>query len=65
MEYDTGTALIVVDIQNDFADPKGSLYVNGGEEIVSVVNREIDKASGGGALVVYTQDWHPARDPAF
>jgi nicotinamidase/pyrazinamidase len=65
MEYDTGTALIVVDIQNDFADPKGSLYVNGGEEIVSVLNREIDKASGGGALVVYTQDWHPPETPHF
>jgi nicotinamidase/pyrazinamidase len=65
MEYDTGTALIVVDIQNDFADPNGNLYVDGGEEIVSVVNREVDKARAGGALVVYTQDWHPRETPHF
>ena len=29
--YDPRTALIVVDVQNDFADPKGSLSVAGGE----------------------------------
>jgi nicotinamidase/pyrazinamidase len=31
MKYDSETALIVVDVQNDFADPKGSLYVKGGK----------------------------------
>ena len=25
--YDAATALIIVDVQNDFADPAGSLYV--------------------------------------
>lgn len=65
MEYESGTALIVVDIQNDFADPNGSLYVRGGEEIVSVANREIDKARTAGALVIYTQDWHPPNTPHF
>ena len=29
-----GTALLVVDVQNDFADPQGSLYVRGGEAVV-------------------------------
>ena len=32
-------ALIIVDVQNDFADPAGSLYVQGGEEVVPLVNR--------------------------
>ena len=32
--YDAASALIVVDVQNDFADPRGSLYVDGGEAIV-------------------------------
>ena len=27
------SALVIVDVQNDFADPSGSLYVAGGEEV--------------------------------
>ena len=63
--YDDQSALLVVDVQNDFADPNGSLYVHGGEQIVPLVNREIDRATGTGALVVYTQDWHPPSTPHF
>jgi nicotinamidase/pyrazinamidase len=65
VEYDSRTALLVVDVQNDFADPAGSLYVKGGEDIVAVVNREIARAGDAGALVVYTQDWHPPHTPHF
>ncbi len=64
-KYDPQTALIVVDMQNDFADPGGSLYVRQGEEVVPVVNREIELASRAGAAVVYTQDWHPPSTPHF
>jgi nicotinamidase/pyrazinamidase len=63
--YDTRTALLVVDVQNDFADPGGSLYVQGGEDVVAAANREIERAQQGGALVVYTQDWHPESTPHF
>ena len=63
--YDGSTALLVVDIQNDFADPNGSLYVKGGEDVVAVANDEIDAALAAGALVVYTQDWHPDATPHF
>jgi nicotinamidase/pyrazinamidase len=63
--YRGSDALIVVDVQNDFADPDGTLHVAGGEEVVGVANREIGRAADGGALVVYTQDWHPARTPHF
>jgi nicotinamidase/pyrazinamidase len=59
------TALVVVDLQNDFADPKGSLYVGEGERVVPLANREIGRAGAAGALVVYTQDWHPAQTPHF
>jgi nicotinamidase/pyrazinamidase len=58
MDYDDRTALIVVDVQNDFADPEGALYVQDGEGVVEVINREVDRAVSAGALVVYTQDWH-------
>ena len=63
--YDPETALIVVDVQNDFADPMGSLYVRGGQEVVAVANREIAEAEAAGALVVYSQDWHPESTPHF
>jgi nicotinamidase/pyrazinamidase len=63
--YDSSTALIVVDVQNDFADPNGSLYVSGGETIIPVVNEEMTRARDAGAAVVYTQDWHPESTPHF
>jgi len=63
--YDAGTALIVVDVQNDVTDPDGSLYIPGGEAIVPVINAEIDTATTAGARVVYTQDWHPPSTPHF
>jgi nicotinamidase/pyrazinamidase len=63
--YDPATALIVVDVQNDFADPSGSLYVKGGEEVVPIVNDEIGMARARGAPVFYTRDWHPERTPHF
>jgi nicotinamidase/pyrazinamidase len=64
-DYEAKTALLVVDVQNDFADPKGSLYVGEGEQVVPLVNAEIERARTGGALVVYTQDWHPESTPHF
>jgi nicotinamidase/pyrazinamidase len=63
--YDLHTALIVVDVQNDFADPAGSLYVPGGEAVVSVINAEIARAQAAGAGVFYTRDWHPPHTPHF
>jgi nicotinamidase/pyrazinamidase len=63
--YDERTALVVVDVQNDFADPGGSLYVEGGEAVVAAINDEIEAARAAGALVAYTQDWHPETTPHF
>jgi nicotinamidase/pyrazinamidase len=63
--YDERTALVVVDVQNDFADPRGSLAVRGGHEAIPAVNAEIAAAEEAGALIVYTQDWHPPSTPHF
>jgi nicotinamidase/pyrazinamidase len=63
--YDPRTALLVVDVQNDFADPSGGLSVPGGAEIVPTLNQEIGAALEAGAAVIYTQDWHPATTPHF
>lgn len=65
MEYDAKTALVVVDVQNDFADAQGSLYVSGGEAVVPVINGQISQARDADATVVYTQDWHPHSTPHF
>ncbi len=64
-DYAPTTALVVVDLQNDFTLPTGSLYVPGGEEVVELVNAEVDAAAAAGARVVYTQDWHPEHTPHF
>jgi nicotinamidase/pyrazinamidase len=63
--YDAETALVVTDVQNDFADPTGSLSVPGGEAVVDAANAQIAAARSAGSLVVYTQDWHPPRTPHF
>ena len=63
--YDPRTALIVVDVQNDFADPKGSLFVQGGPEVAARSSAAAREASAAGAFVVYTQDWHPEHTPHF
>lgn len=63
--FDSKTALVVVDVQNDFANPEGSLYVPDGDGIVPVVNDLIRRAGERRAFVVHTQDWHPKDTPHF
>lgn len=53
-------ALLVVDVQNDFL-PGGALAVARGDEIVPLVNRIAARF----AVVVLTQDWHPAGHASF
>jgi nicotinamidase/pyrazinamidase len=59
------TALLVVDVQNDFADPSGSLYVAGGQDVVPLINQLAADAIAAGAPVILTQDWHPEETPHF
>ncbi|MEK6287549.1 MAG: bifunctional nicotinamidase/pyrazinamidase [Acidobacteriota bacterium] len=54
------SALILVDIQNDFC-PGGALGVNEGDQIVPTVNRLIPEFP----LVISTQDWHPPNHTSF
>jgi nicotinamidase/pyrazinamidase len=65
LSFDATTALLVVDVQNDFADPEGSLYVRGGEGVVPLAGEAVTAAQNASAAVVYTQDWHPASTPHF
>jgi nicotinamidase/pyrazinamidase len=54
------TVLVVVDVQNDFC-PGGALAVEGGDQIVPLVNRLIKAHEH----VVLTQDWHPPDHSSF
>lgn len=63
--FTADTGLVVVDMQNDFADRRGSLYVPGGDDILAVVNRAVEDARAAGAAVAYSQDWHPPDTPHF
>ena len=54
------TALIVIDVQNDFC-PGGALAVPEGDAVVGPINRLIEQVDA----VVLTQDWHPAGHSSF
>jgi nicotinamidase/pyrazinamidase len=63
--YGPQTALLVLDMQNDFVDPRGSLAVSGGIDLTSAAGREVRAARSAGSPVFYTQDWHPEHTPHF
>ena len=63
--FDPSTALVVVDLQNDFADSAGTLAVAGAEAVVTGANSAVAEATEAGAMVVATQDWHPESTPHF
>jgi nicotinamidase/pyrazinamidase len=54
------SALIVIDVQNDFC-PNGRLAVKGGDQIIPAINAMMADH----AAVVLTQDWHPADHLSF
>lgn len=54
------TALIVIDVQNDFC-PNGALAVAQGNEIIPRINAMM----GDFDATVLTQDWHPAGHSSF
>lgn len=59
-----GDVLLVTDVQNDFL-PGGSLAVQGGDEIVSVLNRYVEIFMAHHLPVFATRDWHPAHHSSF
>ena len=54
------SALIVIDVQNDFC-PGGALAVPHGDEIVSGINALMEDSDA----VILTQDWHPLDHSSF
>lgn len=60
MTYGKNTALIVVDVQNDFC-PGGALAVKNGSRVVPAINSLMDSFE----VIVGTQDWHPVNHSSF
>lgn len=60
------TALVIIDMQNDFCKPKGTMY--GGkmtDASIRPIGRLLDRARKQGVKVVHTQAWYSANDPRF
>ena len=54
------TALLIIDVQNDFC-PGGALAVGDGDAVVPTINALQDRFDA----IVLTQDWHPANHLSF
>ena len=59
------TALIIVDMQNDFVKPEGKLFVPTAPQTVPVIKELLEKARKAGVLRIFTQDTHYPGDPEF
>ena len=59
------TALVVVDMQNDFVKEGGSLVVPDAEGTIPAVRRLLELARNSGMRVIFTQDTHAAGDPEW
>lgn len=64
LKVSSRTALIIVDVQNDFC-PGGSLGVPDGDRAVPVLNNYIRIFQKKQAPIVATRDWHPSNHSSF
>lgn len=61
---DQHSALLLVDLQNDFF-PGGALAVPGADTIIPIINAYIKHFSRQGWAILATRDWHPANHSSF
>ncbi len=60
MQFDPDrTAVVIVDMQNDFCHPDGNLYAPPSEEVIEPCRELADRAREAGAYVIFTRDVHP------
>lgn len=59
------TALVIVDMQNDFAHPDGKLFVPGSRKTIPFIQKLLNKARENNMKIFFTQDWHTKYDPEF
>jgi nicotinamidase/pyrazinamidase len=58
------SALLIVDVQNDFC-PGGALGVAGGDDIIPIINDYIRLLRGKGVWIIASRDWHPRETKHF
>jgi nicotinamidase/pyrazinamidase len=58
------TALLIVDVQNDFC-PGGALQILNGDRVVEPINRAITYFSAAGLPILASRDWHPPKTRHF
>lgn len=61
MKKSIKNALIIVDVQNDFLPPQGTLAIKGGDSVVAVINSLQNKFM----TIIATKDWHPPHHCSF
>lgn len=61
---DQHSALLLVDLQNDFF-PGGALAVPGADVLIPLINAYIKHFSRQGWAILATRDWHPANHTSF
>lgn len=61
----SATALVVVDMQNDFVTPGGALVVPDAAATVPIIRSLLDRARSAGVRVFFTQDSHAPGDIEF
>ncbi|MEO0231950.1 MAG: isochorismatase family cysteine hydrolase [candidate division WOR-3 bacterium] len=59
------SALIIIDMQNDFAKPSGKLFVPDTQKTIPFIKKILDKARKNKIKIFFTQDWHTKYDPEF
>ncbi|KAK4686488.1 nicotinamidase/pyrazinamidase, partial [Tremellales sp. Uapishka_1] len=59
------TALLIIDVQNDFLPPTGSLAVSSGPDILPLLSDLLDSSKWEWNAVVTSQDYHPAGHISF
>ncbi len=59
------TAIIVVDMKNDFCDEKGTLFVPESRKTIEPIRRLLEKARKNKVRIFYTQDTHQKDDKEF
>jgi len=64
IEFRSGDALLLVDVQIDFC-PGGNLPIPDGDKVVPFLNRVLEMAVRDGVPVILSRDWHPQEHPSF
>lgn len=59
------SALVVVDMQNDFVNPKGRLYVSTAPNTITPIKTLLNNARRHQVMTIFTQDTHYPGDPEF